>query len=332
MKPKMVQAIIRQVYDLYKEVYMIQFFGGEPNYSLKTMQAAVNEARDICIRRNLLFPEFSIITNLTFLNEKLLNFYKTFTKRVSVSFDGPKRIHDKLRQTKAGKGTHDIIVHNLKRLNEKKIPFTLECTYTRTHMELGFTVKDLLEYFNKFKAMRVDIIPVMASRDSKFYVYGKNLSHLIKLFIEAIDYWFDYFREGGESILGWIAEVFSSLTNPEVPINFCPAGSSYLAITPNGDIFPCHLFIGNKKYLLGKIESTGSRIDSDIAKKNIIGEFSSCKICLNKSNFSNFHCVGKNEFYTGDWKEPFKPDCIFKSAIITRIIGKLPHLVLSKNN
>ena len=331
MKPKMARVIIQQVYDLYKKVYMIQFFGGEPNYSLKTMQAAVNEAKCICIRRNLQFPEFSVITNLTILNEKILSFYKNITKRVSVSFDGPKRIHDKLRQTKAGKGTHDIIVHNLKRLNVEMIPFTLECTFTKKHIEMGITVKDLLKYFEKFKATRVDIIPVMVSRNSEFYVYGENLSNLIQQFIEAIDYWFDYFQEGGESIFGWIAEIFSTLTNPEAPINFCPAGSSYLAITPNGEIYPCHLFIGNKKYLLGTVGSKENRLDSGIAERNIIRKNGSCVICLNNINYSNFHCVGKNEFYTGDWKRTFKPDCIFKRAIMDRIIDKLPNLVLNNN-
>ncbi len=326
MTPRIIQKAIYKIFNSYNAVQFVQFFGGEPHLALQSMQIAVDETRKVCEIRKLLHPQFGIVTNLMILNEEILSFYKDNHLRVTVSIDGPETVHNFLRVYPSGSGTHNKVVQNLGRLRDMGIPFAVECTFTQMHIKKGITIVDLLKYFDQIGAVRADIVCVMAKPDSKLYVHGETLPQLIQLFIKAVDYWFDYWRQGGKTVFGIIGEILAMVSSSQKEI-YCPAGESYLAVAPDGRIYPCHLFISDRKYVLGNVEDSGPLHLSGF--KNSLKSSTSCKSC--PINSLCLSCLGRNKYYCGNLDQPFVSDCILKSKIISRTLENLCDGLLPEN-
>lgn len=318
MTPFLVKKTIKKMFDTYDSIGFIQFFGGEPNLVLGLMKIATEEIKKICQERNLSVPQLGIITNLTLLNDEIIDFYKENNLKITVSMDGPKEVHDYLRKYASGKASHKDILTNIERLKKRKIPFSVECTFTKIHVKKEISVKDLLDYFSReIKPVRLDIVCVMDKSESELNVYDKEFPLVIDSFVEAIDSWFDYWKQGGEMIFGIIAEVMKGISfasKKDKLKMYCPAGDSYLAVSPNGNIYPCHLFLGNNKYLLGKIDSQSPTINFN----NRLNQNNACRDC--PTNSFCFSCLGRNEFFTGYPNTPYKYDCLLKQAITKRIV------------
>ncbi|MBP8600681.1 MAG: radical SAM protein [Candidatus Saccharicenans sp.] len=326
MTPEIIQKAIRKLFNSYSVIKFIQFFGGEPNLALPSMRIAVNEIRKICTTQKLPYPQFGIVTNLTILNEEILSFYKDNSLKVTVSLDGPENIHNFLRACPSGSGTQDKVVQNLKQLHDKGIPFDVECTFTKLHIEKGITVVNLLEYFDRIGAARADIVGVMAKPDSELYVYGETLPQLIELFVEAVDYWFDYWRRGGKTVFGIVAECLAMISSSPKG-NYCTAGESNLAVAPDGKIYPCHLFIDDNDCVIGSVEDTLPLHLSGF--KNFFKNNTSCHNC--PINTICFSCLGRNKFYSGNLSQPFAGDCLLKYKLISRILEHLGEGILPEN-
>ena len=318
MRQEILHNAIHKIFNSYSSVKFIQFFGGEPNLALSTMQEAVDKTREVCDNIRLPYPNFGIITNLTILNEEILSFYEDNHLKVTVSLDGPKEIHDSLRIDKSGGQTHAKVVRNLEWISNTGIPFSVECTFTRFHIEKGITVVDLLKYFEKLGAERADIICVMAKPNSELDVYGKHFSKLVQLFVEGVDYWFDYWEQGSRTMFGMLGEILAMLNSPQKKA-YCPAGESYLAVSPDGGIYPCHLFIGNSKYMLGKAQDSSTV--SGLGFKNQLKCSSLCKNCMFDS--CCFTCLGRNAYYYNRLDKPFMNDCILKREMISKVLEKM---------
>lgn len=326
MTPGIIQKAIHKVFNSYNAIKFVQFFGGEPHLAFQSMQIAVDETRKVCDIRKLPHPQFGIVTNLTILNEEILSFYNDNRLRVTVSIDGPERVHNFLRGYPSGGGTHNKVIHNLRRLRDMGIPFDVECTFTQMHIEKGITVVDLLKYFDQIGAVRADIVCVMAKPDSELYVYGETLPQLIQLFIKAVDYWFDYWRQGGKTVFGIIGEILAMVSSSHKEI-YCPAGESYLAVAPDGRIYPCHLFIGDSKYVLGSVEDFSPLHLSGF--KNYFKSGTSCNNC--PINSLCLSCLGRNKYYCGNLDQPFVSDCILKRKLISRILQHMCDEILPEN-
>lgn len=325
MPPEIIQEAIHYIFNYYDTVRFIQFFGGEPNLALQSMLVVVDETRKICDVRGLPCPRFGIITNLTILNEEILSFYQHNRLKVTVSIDGIETIHNFLRKYSSGRSTHDKVVCNINQLTKAGVHFSVECTFTRAHIDKGITVVDLLKYFDQIGAARADIVCVMTKCNSELDVYNEAFQQVIQLFTEAVDYWFDYWRQGGKTMFGIIGEIISALRDSSCKRIYCPAGESYLAIAPNGEIFPCHLFIGNKKYALGSVKSPSNILGF----KNSLGSRSCCNNCSVSSLC--FSCLGRNEYYCGNWEQPFEYDCILKRAVINKVLENLDSEISLEN-
>jgi uncharacterized protein len=131
-------------------IKLVQFIGGEPLLNLAAIEA-VADAADKLVEEGVLSdkPTLSAITNLTIMSSAHIDIFKRHKFFLVVSLDGGREIHDVLRPTKRGGGSHSEIMDNLELLRKHGIPFDIECTYTYRHVQVGISIVDLLIYLKK---------------------------------------------------------------------------------------------------------------------------------------------------------------------------------------
>lgn len=323
-KINLLDDTINEVYEYYQVIKFIQFFGGEPHLSFNKIIYVVDKIKSICDKQKRIYPAFGVISNFTLFNNEIAEFYKKNNFKITISLDGDINIHDYLRRFKNGNVSYKSIIKNIELLKKHNLQFDIECTYTSEHINENITIIDLLKHFISIYARRIDIVPVMLKWNHHLSVYNdKYFSKFLQYYSEAIDFWFNYYRNGGKSVFGIIGEIIFFINNRKEDI-YCPAGIKYLAITPNGNIYPCHLFFGNKKFIIHQINSINQPTKSKSNKKKGI-----CNDC--PLNLYCFNCVGKNNYFTGDLFSPNKFDCLFKYEIINKVINNLKFETAANN-
>lgn len=217
---------------------------------------------------------------------------------VVLSIDGRKEIHDKMRPFRKGAGSYDLIVPKFQKFAESRNQdkYYVRGTFTRNNLDFS---EDVLHLANLgFKQISVE--PVVAEPTEPYALkeedlpqlfeqYDKLAAEMVKRHKDGKDFNFFHFMidlEGGPCV----AKRLSG----------CGSGTEYLAVTPWGDFYPCHQFVGNEKFLLGNV-------DDGIVKTEICDEFKCCNVYAKekcRNCFAKFYCSGgcaANAYnFTGD--------------------------------
>lgn len=236
----------------------IDFFGGEPLMAWKVVKQIVAYARSKEKEYKKKF-RFTFTTNGMLLNDEVTEFLNQEMYNVVLSLDGRKEVHDRLRTTVNGKGSYDHIVPKFQEFVQKRgdQEYYVRGTYTGNNVDftndifhiadLGFdkismepvicdprepyalTEKDLPEIYNQYEILAKEMI----KRDEQgegftFYHYMLDLSE-------------------GPCI--------------QKRITGCGSGTEYLAVTPWGELFPCHQFVGDEEYSMGNLWDGITRTD-----------------------------------------------------------------------
>lgn len=224
-------ALIKERFD---RIDHIQFFGGEPMLGYLAMDAICSLTESMA-ERGLLKdkPIYTIITNLTLLDENALKIIKKHDIKVTVSIDGPKDIHDRHRVDANGKGTFDIIEDNIKKLGPQFK--AIEATYTKKHFEDGWTLDSLKDYFLE----RYDIKEVLVScaLGDNAFCYNPIKEPIPIPEKQEID------SEKAQLLKAFSPEFQSDL--------LCTAGYNALCLMSNGDLFPCHTYALDSRFKMG---------------------------------------------------------------------------------
>ena len=205
---------------------------------------------------------------------------------VVLSIDGRKEVNDYMRPFRGGQGSYDVIVPKFKKFADSRNQNNYYVRGTFTHHNLDFS-KDVLHLADLgFKQISVE--PVVAQETDDYAIrkedlpqlfeeYDKLAAEMVRRHKEGNDFNFFHFMidlEGGPCV----AKRLSG----------CGSGTEYLAVTPWGDLYPCHQFVGNEKFLLGNVTE-------GIKNTEIRDEFKSCNVYAKekcKSCFARFYCSG----------------------------------------
>ena len=220
-----------------KLIKTIMFFGGEPLLALESINEICNYVEQLVKNRKLeIIPSFKIVTNLTHIPKNFETVLNMHNIQLTVSIDGPKKIHDLQRVDMCNCGTFDEVSKNI--LRYKKYIAALESTYTMNHIHFGMSLNDtriwLANTFG-FQLSSVFVVPVMNMQNlevnRKEYAKSLETSELTEE---------DY--------------VVASAFNPKAQSDlFCQAGYSTACVMPNGDVYPCHMYANFPNYCLGNI-------------------------------------------------------------------------------
>ena len=263
----------------------VDFFGGEPLMNWQVVKDLVAYGREQEKLHDKKF-RFTLTTNGVLLNDEVMEFCNREMGNVVLSIDGRKEVHDKMRPFRKGAGSYDLIVLKLRQFAESRHQDKYYVRGTFTHYNLDFS-EDVLHLADLgFKQISVE--PVVAEPKEPYAIREEDLPKLFeeydKLAVEMIrrhksgeDFNFFHFMidlEGGPCV----AKRLSG----------CGSGTEYLAVTPWGDFYPCHQFVGNEKFLLGNV-------DEGILNTDIRDEFKCCNVYAKekcRKCFARFYCSG----------------------------------------
>lgn len=287
----------------------IDFFGGEPLMNWDVVKEIVAYGREQEKLHNKNF-RFTLTTNGVLLNDDIMEFANKEMSNVVLSVDGRKEVHDLMRPTRNGKGSYELVLPKFEKFAEQRNQMNYYVRGTFTHNNLDFS-KDVLDLADRgFKQISVE--PVVAADGEPYAItkedipkvceeYDKLAVEMIKRKKEGKGFNFFHFMldlEGGPC-------VYKRLSG-------CGSGIEYLAVTPWGDLYPCHQFVGIEEYKMGTVYE-------GVTTPNIQDEFKCCNVYTKddcKDCFAKFYCSGgcaANSFnFNGNINDTYEVGCILQ--------------------
>ena len=265
----------------------VDFFGGEPLLNFDVVKKLVAYGRQQEKEHNKNF-RFTLTTNGVLLDDEVLDFANKEMSNVVISLDGRKDINDNMRKTRGGKGTYDMILPAFKKLAESRNQQDYYMRGTYTHYNTDFT-NDILHMADLgFKELSIE--PVVAPDDAPYALKESDMPKLLSEYERLACEILDRKREGKGRNFNFYHYMIDLTGGPCIVkrISGCGVGTEYVAVTPSGDLYPCHQFVGDEKFLLGNIYD-------GITNDSVCHQFKSCNIYSHEECadcFAKLYCSG----------------------------------------
>jgi uncharacterized protein len=231
-------SVQRLLYLLGDRIEIISFFGGEPLLAFKTIKVIVEE-----FIKNGLRPKFTIATNGTLLNQDMIDFFIENNFTVTVSVDGPEKVHDYNRIFPNGEGSFKQVMKNVELLKKNNVKLAMQSTYTYYAFKKGYSLINLAEFLSSMS-------PIVAIKKEEQFplLEGKIASEpfpvntdFLNMAENYVDYIFSRLASSTPIFDIAIARAIGEVLN-KVHSNFYPCGfKEHLTIYPNGSVYSCHL-------------------------------------------------------------------------------------------
>jgi len=304
------------------------FMGGEPTLAFDMIEKIVRHVRSFSSQKGIKTPLFPMVTNALSLNEKMFKTISDLKMELIVSVDGPEQIHDSNRVLPGNRPTFKTIATNMETARELRIPFTVEATYTRQHMEAGYSITDTHKFLSGFGPQSVYIMPVV-SQNKLVGFNDEDSSYLLESFMEAGHYVARNFGSDLEPYITYPKSVISLLGEKRSRLQMCDAGINSFTVMPKGQVYPCYFLVDDKDFL-GTVDDCNSQeIVSNIKGNKEFNHkrfFSSCADCWASSLC--FSCFGPS---VQENKGKDSPPEYFCSALKGYIIGTIIGLCQNNN-
>ncbi len=284
----------------------LDFFGGEPLMNFGVVKEIVRYGRE----QEKLYGKsfrFTITTNGMLLTDDKIEFINKEMHNVVLSVDGRKCVNDRMRKRVDGSGSYDTIIPKYKRLVEARgdKEYYVRGTYTKFNLDFTKDVQSL--YDEGFD--QISIEPVMADANEPYALSEGDLPEIF----EEYDRLSDRIKEIKAS--GRFINFFHFMLDLDQGpcvikrLRGCGCGNEYVAISPDGDIYPCHQFVGVDEYRMGSLNdgSFNNEIKQDFARTHVYSK-PECRKC-----WARFYCSGgcnaNNYLYAGDIRNAYKLSC-----------------------
>ena len=286
----------------------VDFFGGEPLMNFEVVKQLVEYGNELAKEKGKNF-RFTITTNGVLLDDEIIDYVNEHMHNVVLSLDGRKSINDDMRPTLNDKGSYDIIVPKFQKLIEKRKDkyYYVRGTFTRDNMDFS---KDVLH----FKDLGFDLTsvePVVGDESNPYALREEDLPKILDEYEKlAVEY--SKMRVNNEPFRFFHFMVDLSQGPCVIKrMTGCGAGNEYLAITPEGDIYPCHQFVGQEEFKMGNVMAYKVELPKEMQetfKEAHIYAKDECSKC-----WAKFYCSGgchANAFnFNNDILKPYDLGC-----------------------
>ncbi len=299
----------------------VDFFGGEPLMNWEVVKQLVEYARTQEEPHHKKF-RFTLTTNGMLIDDDVIDFANREMSNVVLSLDGRKEIHDALRVDYAGNGSYDRIVPKFQKLVKARGGKNYYMRGTFTHANPDFT-KDLF-HMADLGFTELSMEPVVCAPEDSAALTPEDIE-VVKQQYELLAV--DMLRREKEGKPITFYHYMLDLTGGPCiykRISGCGSGTEYMAVTPWGDLYPCHQFVGEEKYKLGNIWD-------GVTNTKLREEFRSCNAYARKECdgcWARLYCSGgcaANAYHaTGSIKGVYEAGCeLFKKRIECAIMMKV---------
>lgn len=283
----------------------VDFFGGEPLLNFDVVKKTVEYARSIEKAHNKNF-RFTITTNAMLLNDEIIDFFNKEMYNVVVSIDGRRSVHDCVRKTASGKGSFDTAIKNALRFKQlRKGQYYIRGTYTALNKDFS---NDVL-FLNDLGFDQLSIEPVVLPENNRLAIKKEDIEQLkaeydklAEAYVERRkgEKWFNFFH--------FMLDIYNGPCESKRLVG-CGAGNDYVAVAPNGNIYPCHQFDGEKDYVIGNVldGSFNTEIPKFFAENNLLKK-DKCRNCWAKYYCSG-GCAANAIKYGGGINKPYELSC-----------------------
>ena len=288
-----------------RKVLEMDFFGGEPLMNLDVLKQTVYYAKEQGAKAGKKFL-FTTTTNALLLNDETIAFFNEEMENVVLSLDGRKEVHDAIRKSINGKGTFDLIIDKIKKfisLRGNK-SYYVRGTFTAKNLDFAKDVLFIADQGVDSISMEpvVTEIPDLEIRKEHLNrieeEYETLCEEYLKRHAEGKGFNFFHFNidlEGGPCL--------------SKRVSACGAGNEYFSVVPNGDLYPCHQFAGNKEFKMGSVYEGITRPDiREKFKNSCLFTRKKCENCFAKFICSG-GCSANNYHFNGDIDEPYETTC-----------------------
>ena len=263
----------------------VDFFGGEPLMNREVVKQLVEYGRSKEKEYNKNF-RFTMTTNGVLLNDEIMDYCNREMSNVVLSLDGRKEVNDKMRPFRGGKGSFDLIVPKFQKFAEMRgdRDYYVRGTFTRHNLDFS---KDVTEFADLgFRSMSIE--PVVAKPEEEYAIREEDLPQIMEEYDHLAEEYIKRKKEGrGFNFFHFNIDLNQG---PCVAkrLSGCGSGTEYLAVTPWGDLYPCHQFVGQEEFLLGNVDTgvTNERIRDEFKLCNVYAK-DKCRDC-----FARFYCSG----------------------------------------
>ena len=291
----------------------VDFFGGEPLMNWQVVKDLVKYARSIEKDHGKNF-RFTLTTNGVLVDDEVIEFANKEMSNVVLSLDGRKEVHDKYRVDYNGQGSWEKIVPKFQKFVEKRgnKDYYMRGTFTHENPDFLEDIKVMLDL--GFTELSME--PVVCAPGEKSELTEKDLPIVLEQYEKLAELMLERKKEGRP--FTFYHYMIDLKGGPCIykRISGCGSGTEYMAVTPWGDLYPCHQFVGDEKYKLGDIFGgvTNKEIQNDFLSCNVY-ERKECKDC-----WARLYCSGgcaANAYHsTGSIKGVYKYGCeLFKKRM-----------------
>jgi len=307
----------------------VDFFGGEPLMNWDVVKRLVEYARKIEKEHNKNF-RFTLTTNGVLIDDEVIDFLNKEMSNVVLSLDGRREVHDHFRRDYAGNGSYDKIVPKFKRLVEARGGKNYYVRGTYTHNNTDFT-EDIL-HMADLGFTELSMEPVVCPPNDPYALTEEDLPKLFEQYERLATEMIKRKKEGrGFTFYHYMLDlkngpcIYKRITG-------CGSGTEYVSVTPWGELYPCHQFVGDEKYSLGNIWDgiTNTAVQDEFRSCNAYAR-EECRDCWAKLYCSG-GCAANSYHATGSISGVYRYGCeLFKKRIECAVMIKVAEAEDSQN-
>ncbi len=263
----------------------VDFFGGEPLLNWQVVKDLVAYGRSLEEPYHKKF-RFTLTTNGVLLDDEVLEFCNREMGNIVLSIDGRKKIHDLMRPFRGGQGSYDRVVPKFQKTaaSRNQMNYYVRGTFTRHNLDFS---KDVL-HLADLGFEQISVEPVVAEKTQEYALKEEDIPVLLEEYDKLAKEMLHRRREGkGFHFFHFMIDLEGG---PCVAkrLSGCGSGTEYLAVTPWGDLYPCHQFVGQEEFLMGNV-------DEGILRTDIRDSFKECNVYAKekcRDCFAKFYCSG----------------------------------------
>jgi uncharacterized protein len=251
---------------------------------------------------------FTITTNGVLLDDEKIDYINENMSNVVLSLDGRKSTNDRMRKTVNDKGSYDVIVKNFQNLIEKRgdKEYHARGTFTAYNLDFSEDIKHMREL--GFKNISVE--PVVAKPEEKYALLDEHVEQLKQEYEELAKFYVEARKDSNKefNFFHFNIDLEGGPCVYKRSIG-CGAGTEYVAVTPEGDYYPCHQFVGEKEFIIGNVDEGVTEVEVVNKFKDVsVNDKPTCNKCWAKY-FCSGGCHANAYNFNKDFKIPYEVGC-----------------------